>query len=266
MVVTVEELYKEIFASFPGQTSEFESKEVFNLINQCYIELRDQYIKAGQGEEFSVSETFSSFTVSKFTYFKTTTLANPVLQSFPLDTVIISTFIRTVPELTDVNTLNKTFKPEDVRNYSPGNGLKYFKNDVVFEDGLAYRAIGDIVVTSTDPLIDQVNVWEPVYWMKKGIGQVNAEVIDYRRVDRHKIAIDSGTSVVTALRDSLFVSNDVESITIEYISEHVYVNEPLNTLLIPDGARKELRNKVIRSMLQMLPATQINSEENGERE
>lgn len=261
MVITVEELFKEIMSAFPGPTDQFDSRQIFNLINQSYVDLRDQYIRAGQGEEFALSETISTFTASNFSYFSKATLSNQVLQSVPLDTAIVSTFVRIVPELTDAYTLSKTFEPEDVRNYTAANGLKYFQGDVVFEDGVAYRAINTIIATSTDPLSAQSDDWEPVYWMKKGIGQVNAEVVDYKRIDRHKVSIDTGAAVVTALKDQLFVSKNVNSIVIEYIAEHSDVSSFVDTLVLPDGARKLLRDMVIQHLIRETPRMQSQPQE-----
>lgn len=260
MVITVEDIVKDVVSNFPASAENFDYRKVFEFINQSYIKIRDEYIRNNRETEFAISQTITSFSASDFPYFNQATLDRTILRNVALDNAIISTVVRTAPELTDPNFTDKIFEPEDVRNYHPGNGIQYFEGDVVYEKGRAFKANQDVVATSTDDLENQAE-WTEVYFMQIGPGYSNAEIIGYHLEDRHKVIIDSGVPVITVVLNTVYVSKDIKKLEIEYIPEHEKITDFDDTLVMPDSAIKTIRDMVVAEMVQTIPNTgQTNDE------
>lgn len=275
MVITLQEILRDAVSSFPGTVKDWDSYLITNFINECYIAIRNEYIDAKRHEQFTIGEPLGEFADSEeIPYLKYGALSRSILQRIPVRNAVTTIICRIYDELTDdeaawdkdtlawkgndlfkaitdvpaVDSSGLIFDKKDVRPYSPANGLKYIEGDIVYENGVPYRAIGTVVATSEDPLADQTDDWEQVYWQYAGIGFVDPEIVQFSRYDRKKSVIDSGGVVAAINRKDVYVSKNVTSAYIEYIPEHTWIRQFTEKFIIPDDVFPAMRSMIHQKM------------------
>lgn len=286
-MVTLSKILRDIQATYPGNIEDFDPITLINWINECYVEIRDEYISNNRPEQFSISQSVPTFTQDKqLTYLKYKSLNKAFIQDKPMDMTIVNVICREHPELRDVdaswsegdkawvgndlyiavadiddlNTFDLRFKDCDVRNYHPDNDLKYHVGDVVKEDGLFYRAIQENINDDDSLLNTRVDDWEQVYWRYTGIGFKDPEIVDFGLVDRKKVSIDLGATIASFNRDTMYVSQNVESAKITYVPVHEWKRQNGEEFQIPKTAIGVWRNLVHQKML-MSRGQQVNTDE-----
>ncbi len=273
-MVTLKKILDDVQATFPGDIRDFDSTTVINWINESYIEVRDEFIRAGRLEQFAVSQQLMKFVTDRqIPYLKYAALREPVLQHADFDDLVVYAICRSAKQLRDqqqtwekgdtswigndlfkavsdinnLNTFGLTFQNCEVRNYYPNNGLRYKKGDVVIENGAYYRAVED-TINDSDDLLNTRPEWEQVYWKYKGIGFIDPEIINFSIVDRKKSAIDTGATVMSFDRDRVYVSHKVVSAEVAYIPVHQWKRKNKDEFQIPDIAISTWRNLVHERM------------------
>lgn len=276
MVITLGKILQDVRSTYPGDIKEVESTELINWINETYIEIRDVFIVEGKAEQFAIEQKIESFLdYPPVPYLKYARLRKPILEYGKNDFFVIYAICRIAKELkdeaqswnkgdksyignnlytaqsdiSDLNTFNETFKPGDVRPYYPANDLKYKVGDVCYEDGVPYVATQTEVNNSTD-LLSVRESWKRTYWKLSGNGFSDPEIIDFSVIDRKKAAIDSGSDVMSFVRDMVYVSNRIESAEISYVPSHVWVTESDGRFKIPDNSITKWRDFIHQKILK----------------
>lgn len=286
-MVTLSKILKDVQATYPGDIRDFDPITLINWINECYVEIRNEYINNNRPEQFAVSQSVPGFTDdAHLPYLKRRALKLPVIQDKPLDMTIVNVICREYPELRDedatwsegdhawvdnklfvavsdiaaLNTYDLRFENCDVRNYHPANGLKYHKGDVVKEDGVYYRAIQENTNTEDTDLSTRVADWEQVYWKYVGIGFVDPEIVDFGLVDRKKVSIDLGATIVSFNREMMYVSENVVSAKVTYVPNHEWKRQDGEEFQMPDTAVGMWRQLIHQKML-MSRGQQVTTDE-----
>lgn len=273
MVVTLKEIYDSVLERYPGNVTEINATPLIDYINETYITIRDEYIKSGRFEKFTINKEFPAFIPSRqIPYLNYIPIKPQILQHFTFDKVVLYTICRMHPSLvgnttwkkgdkawkgsdlfeavTDINDIvtdNLTFENCDVRNFYSANGLKYKIGDVVNVDGDYYRATVTHINDHTESL-DSRSEWERVYWRYVGIGFKDPEIIDFDQLDRKKANIDAGNVVVSFDEKNIYTTQNVRFITIAYVPVHEWKTNNEDTFRIPDSALSYWKRSIMTKM------------------
>jgi hypothetical protein len=277
MVITLQEVFREFAGSYPGVVTDFEFYHVNAWIADSFIEIRNEAIDRGQADEFAITVNVSGFTQDpRLPYMKQAKIKRPVVKHTHYDDVVIFAVARkhqnlagTTQEVprgtrkwydkslyeTDViipadtpGQENLLFENRDVRPYFPANDLRYRQGNVVYHQGQPYRLNVESWDNNTAETPDTLVEWDPVYWRRVGIGFTDPEIIDFDEMDRKKVSIDTGASVLSFNRQLVYVSRDIINVTLRYVPELDRPCKYGDEFVLPDNALPFWRSLVHQKM------------------
>lgn len=282
--MTFGDIYRDVYSrlALDGDEHDVYFDDISKAINDAIRTHRIEYISQGMGHEFASTETLNSFSKdTQYPFVKSDTLSQKVMNDLPIEmTVLSSTCYNTsnkiynttqiydkgevarqnnklyecVESFDGVNTHDRTFHPDDVRNYFPSNNLNYKKDDVIknTKTGKYYRVKQDFTNTfDEDP--DNLTEVEKLYW--KEIGSSNIYVAHYAFKFIQSLRVfDSleSTTGIAILDDKLYATEEIEEITLTYIPVWNNIKDMDANLNLPDFMIPIVKNDALMKIGQKL--------------
>lgn len=264
-------------------------RDVVNAINDAIVNLKAEYVISGRYQDFVKTENINSIITEDVDYpfASTFTLDEPVMSEIPINQAILTVNVRlteieivdspvTLPKGTiatknnkayklvesveNVNTFDLTFDIRDARHYVPNNGLKYFKDDIIFNlEDKSYYKIDEVFVNDNaqSPPITKV------YWKLLHSNNKPAYFREFYELQNLKIAdlYDKDCFYVTVDKDKVYITPKANKLTISYIPKWVPVIDREDEIELPDYMIPEVKNNALQLLstkLQLQPMVQAD--------
>lgn len=278
------DIYRDVYSRL-GLNSEDHDiyfDDISKAINDSIRTQRVKYIQQGMGHEFAETETLEDFSKdSQYPFVNSDTLSQKLMNDLPIEMTVLSstcyntcnkiynttqiydegdiarknnTLYECVESFNGVNTHNKTFHPDNVRNYFPSNNLDYKKGDIIknTETGKYYKVNQDFKNTfDTDP--DNLTEVDKLYW--KEIGSANIYVSHYAFKFIHSLrifdTIDS-TAGIAVLDDKVYATDEIDEITLTYIPVWSNIKDMDADLNLPDFLLPIIKDQALIQLGQKL--------------
>lgn len=270
-------LHRDIISSLSAPEDRIRSLDVSNLINQTISDLRVQFIKNGQGNEFTYTETIwveiedldhpylfygkldhnlmrslpIQWTVRQSVVWKAEDELEDTIQTWSEGDLAIKgdSAYEALDDISSTNTYDLTFEVDNPREYA--DGLKYKIDDIVYEDGW-WRATQDYT-NDQGATISGSGAFEELKWRKIGQAYHEATYVPFQRMHELKLK-DSiwGHYPISIREDKLYFIQPNTPVTVSYIPEWEYVEDFDADLDIPDSMVNTVKINVVQQLANKL--------------
>lgn len=279
-MTTLENLYRDVYSQLnvDGTDHEIYSEDIIKTINQVIKSVRANYVSQGLGGYFSTTETIYVFIEDyNYKFLKAGYLSNQIIRDIPVQIAVLSSNVKltsnelldetqswsegdvveyedelyeAVKDINTQNTFGKVFHSKKLRMYYPNNGIKYRKNEIVWNpDEDTYYKVTDNFIAK-----DGVEELEEVYWRHVGTANTPANVYPMHLL-RGILQHDNERQAFAIAHDKVYVNDSVEQLTITYIPEWEDVTVMEEEIRVPDQLQLEIVQRSVNKLLRKVTQT-----------
>lgn len=299
-MITLEPIYRDIVSRFNNgdRENELTRTDILNAINDAIVTLRNDYVTAGFGQSFAITDSITALardTVYPFLYvatlskellkrssvsksvinvalYRTATEITNTNQSATVDTLAFKNtagefkLYKCVKTFSSTNTFTRTFAKEKLRQWRSANGLKYAAGDVIFDGTSYWRLASELVNDQAYTFVEsgagagQINA-EQVYWMEQGDPTVNPVFFEFDRINELKLLNRDGYFGYTIKDNKIYGTSAVPKITITYVPEWEYIDDLDTSLRLPFEFTEPIKSRAIATLATKLQLTAGGSQE-----
>ena len=290
-MITIDPIYRDITSKFNqgAKENELTRTDILIAINDAIATLRNEYVTAGFGQSFAITDSISSLardttypflfvgtltkdllkrvsvtkSVINVSLFETASNLTDASLSFALDSLAVKNtasefkLYKCVKGFTTTNTFTLTFAKSDLRQWRSANGLKYKAGNVIF-DGTSYWKLqadltNDVAYTfvASGAGAGQINATQ-VYWMEQGDPTTNPVFFEFDRINEIRLLNRDGFKGYTIKNNKIYGTSDVAKITITYVPEWVYVDDLGENVQVPYELIEPIKQRALAALATKL--------------
>jgi hypothetical protein len=284
--MTLDTIYRDVVSRLKqrGLENDFSFLDITKAINDAIRQLRLEFIKNGQAQEFLYTEDVYVVEDSDYEQLSSGDLTYKPIQELPSELVFYNMkLLKTPNELTDttssftegdtayrngilyeavktssaINTYDLIFDPKTVRNYKKSNGIKYKVGDVLYDPETEdYYKVNTEFTATSDTIASSLSELDVLYWKKRGDKWINPQVIPYRSLSNYTI-LGSFYNFISFLNTTLYTNSDISHIKVSYVPIWEDVNTLSTELELPDF----MLNAIKTVAMQLLIGVETNERE-----
>jgi hypothetical protein len=298
--MTLEPIFNDINSkiNLGALQNEITRTDILIAINDAIAALRIEYVGAGLGGSFAVTDSITSIardatypflyvgTLSKelikrvaiskgiiniTAYYTNTELTNTALTiaagtyAFKNTTSEFSLY-RCVEGFTTTNTFTATFDKSRLRQWRSQNGLKYITDDVVFDGSSYWKLLADLdntlpyTFTASAPSAGQIQATK-MYWIHEGDATTNPVFFEFDRLNELRLLNRDGFRGYTVKDNKIYATSGLQKFNITYVPEWTYVDDLGVNARIPYELVEPIKRRALASLAMKFPRLAPESNE-----
>ncbi len=298
--MTLEPIFNDINSkiNLGALQNEITRTDILIAINDAIAALRIEYVGAGLGGSFAVTDSITSIardatypflyvgTLSKelikrvaiskgiiniTAYYTNTELLNES-QTIAAGTYAFKTtasefsLYRCVEGFTTTNTYTATFDKSRLRQWRSQNGLKYLAGDVVFDGSSYWKLLADLdntlpyTFTASAPGAGQIQATK-MYWIHEGDATTNPVFFEFDRLNELRLLNRDGFRGYTVKDNKIYATSGLQKFNVTYVPEWTYLADLAADAEIPYEMAEPIKRRALASLAMKFPRLAPESNE-----
>ena len=298
--MTLEPIFNDINSkiNLGALQNEITRTDILIAINDAIAAMRIEYVSAGLGSSFAVTDSITSIardatypflyvgTLSKelikrvaiskgiiniTAYYTNTELLNES-QTIAAGTYAFKTtasefsLYRCVEGFTTTNTYTATFDKSRLRQWRSQNGLKYLAGDVVFDGSSYWKLLADLdntlpyTFTASAPGAGQIQATK-MYWIHEGDATTNPVFFEFDRLNELRLLNRDGFRGYTVKDNKIYATSGLQKFNVTYVPEWTYLADLAADAEIPYEMAEPIKRRALASLAMKFPRLAPESNE-----
>lgn len=290
--MTLEPIFNDINSkiNLGALQNEITRTDILIAINDAIAALRIEYVSAGLGGSFAITDSITSIardatypflyvgTLSKelikrvsiskgiiniTAYYTNSELLNEA-QTFTVgdyaykNTTTEFSLYRCVESVTTTNTYTATFDKSRLRQWRSGNGLKYLAGDVVFDGSSYWKLLADLdntepyTFTASAPGAGEIQATK-MYWIHEGDATTNPVFFEFDRLNELRLLNRDGFRGYTVKDNKIYATSGLQKFNVTYVPEWTYLDNLGTDAEIPYELAEPIKRRALASLAMKFP-------------
>ena len=298
--MTLEPIFNDINSkiNLGALQNEITRTDILIAINDAIAALRIEYVGAGLGGSFAVTDSITSIardatypflyvgTLSKelikrvaiskgiiniTAYFTNTELEDDVMTVDVGDYAYKNaasefSLYRCVESFVATNTYTATFEKSKLRQWRSDNGLKYLADDVVFDGSSYWKLLADLdntepyTFTASAPGAGEIQATK-MYWIHEGDATTNPVFFEFDRINELRLLNRDGFRGYTVKDDKIYATSGLQKFNVTYVPEWTYLADLATDAQIPYEMAEPIKRRALASLAMKFPRLAPESNE-----
>ena len=299
--MTLEPIFNDINSkiNLGALQNEITRTDILVAINDAIAALRIEYVSAGLGSSFAVTDSITSVardatypflyvaTLSKelikrvaiskgiiniTAYYTNTELVNSAALSATAgsyafkNTATEFSLYRCVEGFTTTNTYTATFDKSRLRQWRSDNGLKYLAGDVVFDGSSYWKLLADLdntepyTFTASAPGAGEIQATK-MYWIHEGDATTNPVFFEFDRINELRLLNRDGYSGYTVKDNKIYATAALQKFNVTFVPEWTYLTDLATDAKIPYEMAEPIKRRALASLAMKFPRLAPESNE-----